>query len=190
MADWPFADLRPLAYDLIVADPPWLIKMRSEKGEEKAPQAHYSCMEIGEIMALPVDRLARGDCWLMLWTSAPLLERGFDVLKAWRFTYCTRFSWAKKTVNGKKRLGPGYVVRTLHEDILIAKIGEPRRTKPLDSLFDGVAREHSRKPEEFYRRVEAFAPHAFRLDLFSRQTRAGWDNWGDEATKFDGGADG
>ena len=185
---WPFGALRPFSYDVICADPPWLVEMRSEKGEGKAPQAHYSCMPIDEIMALPVDQLARGDCWLLLWTSAPLLDRAFDVLRAWRFMYCTRFAWRKTTVNGKMAMGPGYVVRTLHEDILIGKIGAPRCAKPFPSLFDGVRREHSRKPDEFYPMVEAFAPDAFRLDLFSRQTRPGWDNFGDESTMFDGEA--
>jgi N6-adenosine-specific RNA methylase IME4 len=182
---WPFDPLRPFSFDVIVADPPWLFDLRSENGEGKSPQAHYNCMSIEDIAAMPVGDLARGDCWLFLWTCAPSLDRAFDVLRAWRFTYCSRFSWAKKTVNGKKRLGPGYVVRTLHEDILIGKIGEPRRAKALNSLFDGVAREHSRKPDEFFSLIEGFAPDAFRLDLFSRQNRPGWTNWGNEATKFD-----
>lgn len=28
-------------------------------------------------------------------------------------------------------------------------------------------------------------PGARRADVFSRQTRPGWESWGDEATKFD-----
>jgi N6-adenosine-specific RNA methylase IME4 len=190
MADWPFGDLRPLAYDVIVADPPWLVQMRSAAGEKKAPQAHYACMPIGEIAALPVGKLARGDCWLFLWTSAPLLDRAFEVMKAWGFSYCSRTAWRKTTINNKVRVGPGYICRTMHEDVLIGKIGNPCRRKPLPSLFDGLAREHSRKPDEFYAHVEAFAPHSFRLDLFSRQSRPGWDVFGDEAGKFDERDDG
>ena len=46
------------------------------------------------------------------------------------------------------------------------------------------AREHSRKPDEFYRRVERFCDGP-RLDLFARASRPSWDTWGNEATKFD-----
>jgi N6-adenosine-specific RNA methylase IME4 len=183
--NWPFDPLLPFSADLLVADPPWLVEMYSQKGEKKAPQAHYDCMPIEAIKRLPVGQLAGSDCWLFLWTSAPLLDAAFEVMRAWDFTYVTRCAWRKTTINGKPRLGPGYIVRTLHEDVLIGRIGNPRRFKPMPSLFDGVAREHSRKPEEFYGLVERFAPMARRIDLFSRQTRPGWKNWGDEATKFD-----
>lgn len=186
--NWPFAPLAMFSADVIVADPPWLVKMYSEKGEGKAPQAHYDCMAIDDIKALPVDQLAGSDCWLFLWTSAPLLDRAIDVMRAWNFRFVTRTAWRKTTINGKGRLGPGYIVRTMHEDVLIGRVGNPFRAKPMPSLFDGLAREHSRKPDEFYALVERFAPMARRIDLFSRQSRPGWESWGNEATKFDGEA--
>lgn len=188
MSSWPFEPMHPFSADIINADPPWLVEMYSEKGEGKAPQAHYDCLSIEAISALPVGQLAGSDCWLFLWTSAPLLDRAFEVMRAWDFRYVTRTAWRKTTINGKQALGPGYVVRTMHEDVLIGKIGNPRRTKPMPSLFDGLRREHSRKPEEFCALVEQFAPLARRVDLFSRQSRPGWITWGNEATKFDGEA--
>jgi N6-adenosine-specific RNA methylase IME4 len=188
-APWPFDPLRPLSFDLIVADPPWLFELRSEKGEGKAPQAQYACMTPAQIMALPVGQLARGDCWLFLWTSAPLLDVGMETLKAWGFTYKTCLAWRKTTPAGKVRMGPGYIARTRHENILVGAIGAPARARAMDSLFDGVAREHSRKPDEFYARAEAFAPRAFKLDLFARQSRPGWATWGNEARKFDQAAE-
>jgi N6-adenosine-specific RNA methylase IME4 len=185
MTEWPFGALRPYAYDVIVADPPWLFEIYSDKGAKKAPQGQYRCMNIEAIEALPVNRLARANCCLFLWTSAPLLDRAFDVLGAWRFRYVSRIAWRKTTVNAKVRVGPGYIARTMHEDVLIARLGNPAYRKALPSLFDGLAREHSRKPENFYAHVEAFTPNAFRLDLFSRASRPGWDVFGDECGKFD-----
>jgi N6-adenosine-specific RNA methylase IME4 len=184
---WPFADLRMFSYDVIVCDPPWLMELRSVKGEGKSPQAQYECMSNEAILQLPVGDLIGSEGWLFLWTSAPKLDLGFDCLKRWGFTYTSRLSWLKITAkNRKRRMGPGYVVRTFHEDILIGKIGEPRLRKALPSLFDGVAREHSRKPDEFYDLIDKFAaPGARKLDLFSRQTRPGWTSYGDERTKFD-----
>ena len=63
---------------------------------------------------------------------------------------------------------------TTHEPILVCTVGNPRH-KAFPSTFDGVAREHSRKPDEFYDLVLSHTPKAIRrADLFSRQTRPGF----------------
>lgn len=183
---WPLAPLTPFSFDLIAADPPWSFNLYSEAGEEKSPQAHYDCMPIEDIMALPVGHLVGANSWLLLWATAPLLPEALAVMSAWGFTYKTRISWRKLTANGKTAMGPGYIARTMHEDVLIGACGSPERRRALPSLFDGVRREHSRKPAEFYPLVDAFAaPHARKLDLFSRETRPGWTSWGREVGKFD-----
>ncbi|MBL8575108.1 MAG: hypothetical protein JNM13_15645 [Hyphomicrobiaceae bacterium] len=182
---WPFEGLRMFGYDVIVADPPWRFELRSSAGEAKSAQAHYDCIGLDRIMALPVGQLARRDCWLMLWATAPMLPQALAVMGAWGATYRSRLSWRKLTRHGKGRLGTGYIVRTLHEDVLIGAWGQPPRRRPLPSLFDGEAREHSRKPDEFYALIDQFAPATFRADLFGRQSRPGWDVWGNEARKFD-----
>ena len=52
--------------------------------------------------------------------------------------------------------------------------------------LDGLARQHSRKPEEAYDLVDALLPsHARKADIFSRQVRPGWDSWGDQVDKFE-----
>lgn len=182
---WPFDGLQMFGYDLIVADPPWHFEVRSAKGEGKSPQAQYPCMPTPAICAMPVGHLAARDCMLFLWTTGPKLPDGLDVMKAWGFQFKTTLCWRKVTRNGKIAMGPGYIVRTMHENVLIGTVGEPDYEKALPSVIDGVRREHSRKPEEFYKRVEKFAPHARRLDLFSRASRRGWTTWGNEKTKFD-----
>lgn len=171
-------------YDFIMADPAWTFVTYSEKGHEKAPQAHYDCQSLDEIKALPVGQLASRDCVLWLWACNPMLDQAFDVIKAWGFQFKTAGSWAKKTVNGKYRWGPGYVLRTTNEPYLIATTGNPQ-IKAIQSGFDGLAREHSRKPDEAYELAERMCPNARRLNMFTRETRVGWDSTGDEATKFD-----
>jgi len=71
----------------------------------------------------------------------------------------------------------------MHEPILLCTNGSPD-VPALPSLFDGVAREHSRKPDEFYAMVEKATRGACRCDLFSRQERQGWDSWGDQTSHF------
>jgi N6-adenosine-specific RNA methylase IME4 len=185
---WPFASLMPGSADVIVADPPWLFKLRSNVNLEKSPGKHYGLMTTDDVCKLPVDALAAPESVLLLWTSAPMLPDAFDVAKAWGFPkYVSRTAWRKTYKSGAQCMGCGYWVRTMHEDVLIFTRGKPRIAKAFPSLFDGIRREHSRKPDEFYDLVTARTPNArCRADLFSRESRVGFVGWGNEATKFDG----
>lgn len=186
--NWPFGDLQPESFDFIMADPPWYFKNRSEKGEAKNAVAHYACMELSDIKALPVLDLAAPNCLLWLWATNPMLPQGLDVMAAWGFRFATAGSWIKMTVNGKQAFGPGYIFRGANEPVLIGTRGNPKTTKSVRSAFFGQVREHSRKPEEAYAVAEKLMPGANRLELFSRTDRPGWQVWGDEAGKFGGAA--
>ena len=91
----------------------------------------------------------------------------------------------KVTRNGKVRVGTGYRVRSCHEPVLLSSCGGRQTHKAFPSIFDGLAREHSRKPDAFYRMVMERTPDQERCDLFSRETRPGFDGWGREHGKFD-----
>ena len=53
-------------------------------------------MSLADIKALPVAEWAADDCVLLLWTTDPLLEKAFEIIRAWGFTYKTvGFYWAK-----------------------------------------------------------------------------------------------
>ena len=52
-------------------------------------------------------------------------------------------------------------------------------------LFEGSARKHSRKPDEFYQLVVDWTLDQDRCDLFNRETRPGFAGWGNEHGKFD-----
>jgi N6-adenosine-specific RNA methylase IME4 len=47
-------------------------------------------------------------------------------------------------------------------------------------LIVSPRREHSRKPDEAYERIEALCDGPY-LELFARSSRPGWDRWGAEA---------
>lgn len=181
---WPFGDLPPHSFDLIMADPPWLFDLRSSAGEGKSAQAHYGCMDLAAIKAMPVLDLAAPDCLLWLWATNPMLPQCLDVLCAWGFQFATAGTWVKMTKNGKQHFGPGYIFRGACEPVLIGTRGEPKTTKSVRSAFFGTVREHSRKPEEAYREAEKLMPAARRLELFSRTRRPGWTTWGNEDGKF------
>ena len=181
-----FHGLRPFGgYDLIMADPPWHYEMRTEAGEAKSPQAYYQTMSIDAIKALPVEALAGRNCLLWLWAVGPMLPQALDVMAAWGFEFKTQGEWAKMTKNGKQAFGTGYILRSAGEPFLIGTRGAPRTTKSVRSVILAPVREHSRKPEKAFAEAEKLMPDAKRLELFSRQQRAGWDVWGNETRKFE-----
>ncbi len=185
-----FIAIRPFGgFDMIMADPPWLYQLRSEKGEEKAPQAQYPCMTLDEIAALPVSALAADDAVLWLWATNPLLRDAFKIVDAWGFQFKTAGHWVKTTKNGKLNFGTGYILRCAGEPFLIATRGAPKTTKSTRSVIMGRIRQHSRKPDEAFTAAEQLMPDARRIEVFSRQKRPGWSNWGNEAEKF-GSTDG
>jgi N6-adenosine-specific RNA methylase IME4 len=187
VSTWAFGDLKMFGYDVIVADPPWQFELYSEKGEGKAAAAQYDLMSLDRIKALPVGQLARGDCLLLMWTCGWAIATGQaqDVARAWGFNPVSEMMWRKTTTRGKVRMGPGYRVRTMHEPILLCTLGNPVH-RAFPSVFDGVARQHSRKPDEFYKMVGMHTLGAIgRADLFSRETRPGFVGWGNEHGKFD-----
>lgn len=185
---WFFAPLLPLHYEMIVIDPPWPFKLYGEGGKAKSAEAHYRLLTHAEIRALPVGQLASMDCLLYAWGTAPELPFLIDCVGAWGFTYRSFLLWRKVTSSGKTRMGTGYRVRSTGEIVVVATLGNPKQACVPQTIFDGVAREHSRKPEEFYAIAERVMPHARRADVFSRQTRPGWHAFGDQAGKFDGAA--
>ena len=184
-AAWPFGTLTPHKYGLVMIDCPWRFLTRSEKGEGKSPQRHYKTMSIEEIKALPVADLAADDCLLWMWGTAPMLPQQLDVMAHWGFDYVSKGVWVKRTVNDKLAFGTGYSFRLSHEEIILGSIGSPMLAKNVRSVIEGPLRENSRKPDEAYAEAERLVPGVRRADVFSRQSRPGWDACGDECGKFD-----
>lgn len=183
--DWPFGELQPGRYGVIYADPPWRFSNFSAKGEGKNPVAHYPCMKLEDLLKLPVARLAAPDCALIMWATAPLLDRAIELLRAWGFTFKTAGAWAKQTTTGAAwAFGTGYVFRSAAEFYLVGTIGKPRvLSRSVRNLVVAPTREHSRKPDRMLADIEALyaGPYA---ELFARQRRPGWDAWGNDVDKF------
>lgn len=186
---WPFGSLRPLSYGVIMADPPWSFDNWSVGGNAKNAKAQYDCMPLADIERLPVGHLASGNAWLWLWATNPMLPEALRVMNAWGFRFVTAGTWVKRGNTGKLAMGTGYVLRSCSEPFLLGKVGEPSTfDRSVRSVIEAPRREHSRKPDEAYAIAETLFGPAYRADLFSRQTRDGWENWGNESTKFDGEA--
>jgi N6-adenosine-specific RNA methylase IME4 len=199
---WPFGALKQFSYDLVLIDPPWPTEMRSPKGEGKSHAKHYGSMSFEQIAALPVGQLAAKNCGLfvcstwahVLYGGDPKLRyvdadasrsRVGECIKAWGARAVSGGVWRKTTVHGKVAFGPGYRARSACEPFHLCIFGNPKNSKSMRNIFDGVRRGHSVKPPEMYEWCEKWMPGARRVELFSRTSRPGWDTWGFEAGKFD-----
>lgn len=184
-------------FGAILADPAWHFKNWSKKGEGRNATAHYPCMKAEDILAMPVADLAAKDAVLFLWVTDPLLELGLRTMAAWGFTYKTiAFTWAKTNKRADLThltprsfgFGNGHWTRANPEMCLLGTRGAPKRvSRAVSQLIVAPRREHSRKPDEVYDRIEALVRGPY-LELFARQTHPGWDAIGNQVGLFDNGS--
>jgi N6-adenosine-specific RNA methylase IME4 len=185
--------LRPRKYGAIYADPPWHFRNWSAKGTGRNAVSHYDCMSFDRLAALPVSDLAADNCVLFLWATDPLLGKAFELIQAWGFKYKTvGFYWVKTNAAAKSDqdffTGLGYWTRANPEQCLLATRGKPsRKSKDVRRLIVDRRREHSRKPDQVRDRIERLVPGPY-LELFARETKPGWDCWGDQSALFNRGA--
>jgi N6-adenosine-specific RNA methylase IME4 len=171
-------------YATILADPPWQFMNRTGKmAPEHKRLLRYPTMELNEIMALPVGKLAAARSHLYLWVPNALLQEGLDVMKAWGFTYKSNVVWSKvRKDGGPDGRGVGFYFRNVTELVLFGVRGSLRTLPPGRRQVNMIAtrkREHSRKPDELYDLIESCSPGPY-LEVFARFRRPGWHQWGNE----------
>ena len=161
-------------FSVIYADPPWRFEPYSRvTGMDRAADNHYPTMTLDAIKAMPIP--AADDCVLFLWATAPMLPQALDVMAAWGFAYKSHCVWLKD------RLGTGYWVRNKHELLLVGVKGSVPAPAPGDqpaSVIEAPVGAHSTKPESFAEMIEVLFPNLPKVELFARNTRAGWDVFG------------
>lgn len=145
-----------------------------------------------------------------LWVVDSQLEAGLRVLRAWGYEpKKIAFVWVKlskrerfKTLPANAEpmgkgpdlvwterygwrgltFGAGRTTRNGAEVCLLGARGSmPVASKSERQVILAPQREHSRKPEEAYERIEAMYPGRRYLELFARKRRRGWAAWGEEA---------
>lgn len=182
----PLAPLRQRHYRSIVIDPPW----RFAAGTEGRPQ-HYPRMTDDEIAALPLRELVHPDgAWLWVWCTSPKARDLFAIADRWGAKFSGRgFLWVKLNQDATLFTGMGFTTRKNAEDCWLFKFGSPaRRAADIPEVILARRREHSRKPDISYDRIERFSEGPY-ADVFSRESRVGWDSFGNETTKFNEGHD-
>jgi N6-adenosine-specific RNA methylase IME4 len=186
-------------FGCILADPPW--SFRTFSGEtmtsHRSAEDHYATLTLPEMAALPIGQLAAKDCALFLWVVGSHLPEAIELARAWGFEFKTdAFYWLKQRLLGadqidlftldipEPRIGMGYWTRKQVEPCWLFTRGSPRRlSKGVRQAIVEPRREHSRKPDAQYERIEALVAGPY-LELFARNERPGWTSWGNQVGKF------
>ena len=159
----------------------------SRKGEGRSPQHHYSCLSFEQLAAIPVASVAATDCFLLLWIPLRSVFLVEPLMRAWGFAFSgAGFTWVKQNRSGVGWfMGGGYGTRHNVEICWLGRRGMPRRKSAgVRELIIAPVREHSRKPDEIYARIEAHGKDLIRV--VARQQWPGWTCVGDEVGNFSG----
>lgn len=167
-------------YSCIVIDPPWEMQKIERDVRPNQVEFDYPTMSEDELADMDIAGMAADDCHLFCWTTHKHLPMALRLLDAWGFRYVCTMVWHK--AGGFQPIGlPQYNC----EFVLYARLGSPDfiDTKQFFCCFDAPRREHSRKPDEFYNLIHRVTDGP-RIDMFSREKREGFDQFGNETEKF------
>jgi N6-adenosine-specific RNA methylase IME4 len=170
-----------MKYPVILADPPWEFQVWSKAtGNGRSAESHYPTMSTDSLARLKLP--AAGDCALFLWAVWPAIPDALRLISAWGFEYKTiAWVWTKLNANSMGTfVGMGYYTRANTEPCLLAVRGRmPVKAHDVQALIMSPVRQHSRKPDEQYAKIERLYDGPY-LEMFARRTRPGWDCWGNE----------
>tara|TARA_R100001015_G_C4620740_1_gene177762 strand:+ start:50 stop:1186 length:1137 start_codon:yes stop_codon:yes gene_type:complete len=173
-------ELRGL-FDVVSVDPPWNYEGKTDKvtsfdsiGRRSAnPYPEMSTDDIKKIKLPLMDNAV-----VLLWTTHKFLPDAFEILKQWNLDYKATLVW------NKEKMGMGAWFRMQCEFCLVAIKGKPywENTKYRD-IFQETRRQHSRKPDAFYDMINNITLGR-KLDYFCRESRSGWEVFGNDINKF------
>lgn len=179
-----FLNLPTTTFTTLVMDPPWRFRDRVAPGApEDLKHFRYRTLSVSEIQSFPVQRLSSENSHLYLWAPTQFLPDAWGIIGSWGFTVKQQLVWIKRAKNGGYRYGLGRYFRNVHETCLFAVKGKLQlKSKGLVTVIEALHVGHSKKPDAFYKLVEAASPGPY-IDLFARQERSGWAVWGEEVEK-------
>lgn len=173
-------------YKTILMDPPWM-----ERGGGKIKRGadrHYPLIKTRDLpgvikgSGMFTPDVEEG-CSLWMWATANFLPDALWLMSQLGAEYVTNVVWAK---SGGPGLGQRF--RIMHEHLLYGRFGSvpiPAPANRSPSVLVAARTVHSAKPSQAYDMIEKHDPPGFRLEMFARSSRPGWDSWGNELTHED-----
>ena len=172
-------------YGLIYADPPW----KQSKGGKKSvrenssgkPLDYPTCSldEIKEHLGLATESTTENSI-LFLWTIDKYLFEAQQIAESLGYKLHARMIWDKVT-----GIPAAFTVRYGHEYLLymykgkLTPVAKNERGK-IHTVFRERVTKHSKKPDIAYEIIERLYPNLKKLEMYARETRDGWDSFGNE----------
>lgn len=193
----PLPPLPDMRFPVVSIDPPWHWRSRAETQNPqyvRSPQRHYPTMDLEHVKAIPMKQIAAPDAHVFLWITGPLIAQGVHniLFRAWGVRPSSlAFVWVKTRasfdmsalersplLDQDLHFGNGFTTRQNAEFVMLGRIGSPSRGRAdIRQVIIAPVREHSRKPDEYFRRVEHYHDGP-RIDMFAGADRPGWTRWG------------
>lgn len=184
-------------YDVIYADPAWPFdkpravignggkgRINAENTTQVDITKQYPTMSLDEIKALPVPELSAKNSLLFLWTTNNHIREAYEVVEHWSFKPQNFLTYGKVCKSDSSRVhgSVGWWYRSATEHLIFAIKGKVKRPKDFyfNTLLLDVRYGHSVKPNSYYDMIEKAFPGGRYLELFARNQRVGWDQWGNE----------
>ena len=172
-------------YQLLYVDPPW----KQSKGGKKSVRPNSSGKEL-EYVVCSLDEIeehlkiadshTEENAVLFLWTIDKYLFEAQAIAEKFGYKLHARMIWNKIT-----GIPAAFTVRYGHEYLLymykgkLTPISIEQRGK-IHTVFTERATKHSKKPTIAYEIIESLYPEQTKLEMYARNTRDGWDCWGNE----------
>ena len=172
-------------YGLIYADPPW----KQSKGGKKSvrenssgkPLDYPTCSldEIKEHLRLAAESTTENSI-LFLWTIDKYLFEAQQIAESLGYKLHARMIWDKVT-----GIPAAFTVRYGHEYLLymykgkLTPVAKDERGE-IHTVFPERVTKHSKKPDIAYEIIERLYPDLKKLEMYARETRDGWDSFGNE----------
>lgn len=171
-------------FGCVVIDPPWDMSKIDRDVRPNQDAFEYETMteeQIADFWKAEVAGRIAPDCHLFMWTTQRFLPAAITLLDRIDFRYVLTMVWHKS--GGFQPIDlPQYNC----EFIVYGRRGKPLfvDTKNFFCCFEAPRREHSRKPDKFYE-VIGRVTGGSRIDIYSRESREGFAQYGNEVGKFD-----
>lgn len=172
-------------YGLIYADPPWKQSKGGKKSVRKKssgkPLDYPTCSldEIREHLRLATEFTTENSI-LFLWTIDKYLFEAQQIAESLGYKLHARMIWDKVT-----GIPAAFTVRYGHEYLLymykgkLTPVARDERGK-IHTVFRERVTKHSKKPNVAYEIIERLYPDLKKLEMYARETRDGWDSFGNE----------
>lgn len=175
-------------YSLIYCDAPW----KQSKGGRKSVRPNSSGTELDyPVCSLEeikehlktADERTTDNAILFMWTIDKYLFEAQEMAESLGYKLHARMIWDKVT-----GIPAAFTVRYSHEYLLymykgkLIPIAKEERGK-ISTVFTEKVKRHSQKPETAYQIIERLYPNLNKLEMYARNTRPGWDSWGNEVSE-------